>query len=266
MKRTTIHVCTKDRPSELALLLQSLRTQTYQAWDLLILDDGQNDLSNNYFIQCLLNRIKIEGHYVHVYKNKTTMGVCFARNKCIEIDYFDNPYNCRLDDDVILDPDYLEKLLKVISKGYDIASGVTPMIGQSDVILPVEVDKLNVKKFNKQGDIIKYGDDCGYQYSESKILPADEFRSCALMKKKVTDIISYPNNLSPTGFREEAFFSLSAKWKGFKIGVHTQAIVWHFATPSGGVRSEDYQQRVNSDNTYFFKWAKKMYKEHGDLK
>ena len=34
--RVTIHVCTRDRWSELGLLLQSLRTQTYKEWDIFI--------------------------------------------------------------------------------------------------------------------------------------------------------------------------------------------------------------------------------------
>ena len=36
MDRITIHICTRDRWSEFALLLQSLRSQNYQEFDLII--------------------------------------------------------------------------------------------------------------------------------------------------------------------------------------------------------------------------------------
>ncbi|GAG87709.1 unnamed protein product [marine sediment metagenome] len=85
------------------------------------------------------------------------------------------------------------------------------------------------------------------------------------MKKEVVKTIKYENNLSPTGFREEAFFSLRAKWAGFQIGVHTGAIAYHLQSPSGGVRDKDYAARVQSDDEYFKKWAKEMYNKNGGL-
>mgnify|MGYP001588062354 FL=1 len=36
---------------------------------------------------------------------------------------------CRVDDDTILHPDYLERLLKVLDQGYDLASGITAPFG-----------------------------------------------------------------------------------------------------------------------------------------
>jgi len=268
MKRITVYVNTKDRSTEIALLLQSLRTQQYKCWDLIILDESEQPIMNQYFIQLLVNQIKLENHYVRYHHNTLRLGVCHARNMIISLDYFDNPLSLRLDDDVIIESDYLTKLSHVISKGYDIASGVTPLIGRPTIkrhishVMPI----INRKKFDKFGNIISYGDDCGHKYIENKIIPANEFRSCALMKKVVVDKIGYENNLSPTGFREEAFFSLRAQWQHkFKIGVHTTAMAYHFASPAGGCRSGDYGQRVQSDNSYFYKWVKKMYKKFGDL-
>ncbi len=154
-------------------------------------------------------------------------------------------------------------------KDFDIASGVTPLI-HSPTPKKKRYDKpiINEKRFNKKGDIIHYGDDCGYLYEDSNSvgIPANEFRSCALMKKEVVKKIKYETNLSPVGFREEAFFSLRAQWEGgFKIGVDTNAIAWHFQSPNGGCRNADYVNMVQSDDKYFKKWAKKMYKKYGDL-
>jgi len=267
-KRISIHIAIKERASEPALLIQSLRTQTYQDWDLVILDGNKIPLATNHFFISLINRVKLERHGVNIIKDDLNKGVCYARNKIIKEDYFNNPFVCRLDDDTIIQPDYLDKLMVVIKSGYDIASGVTPLLGYPELIRSTKKVKpiINKKEFNTKGEITKYGDDCGYAYLEKEIISTHEFRSCALIKKEVIEKIQYEENLSPTGFREEAFFSFRAIYAGFKIGVHTGAIAYHIACPSGGVRSTDYGIRAQSDDNYFKKWVKKLYKKNGPIK
>ena len=256
--RITLHVCTRNRPTELALLLQSLRTQTFKNWDLVIIDESDYNLTDNHFLNCMLMRVYNEGHYVNICKNNLRLGVCNARNLAIEKDYFNNEFICRVDDDVVLESNYLEKLLKVIKKGYDIASGVTPSMFNPIVERDVKHVKpiINRKLLDHEFNIVKYGDDCGVGYLSEDVISADEFRSCALMKKEVVQQVKYENNLSPVGFREEAFFSFRARQKGFKIGVNTKAIAWHIQCPSGGCRYPDYMQKVQSDDNYFRKWIK----------
>jgi len=219
---------------------------------------------------CVLNRAKYEGHCVRVIRQDINLGICQSRNFIIEKDYFENPLSCRLDDDVIIEPDYLEKLLRVIDAGYDIASGVTPlMIHPEHKRTLTKIDKIfNKKEFDKEGKLIKNNDDCGFAYigNTDKIYPAQEFRSCAMIKREVTDKVKYETNLSPTGFREEGFFSLRALWMGFKIGIMPSAIAYHIQCSMGGVRSPDYGQRVQSDNAHFESWIQEMYKEKGKWK
>ena len=133
MTKISIHICTKDRATELGLLLQSIRTQTYQNFNILILDESSNSqVMQFYFIQYLIQRLKLEGHDVKLIRNEIPVGVSMARQQLVDyyMEHCNEPLSCRLDDDVIIQPDYLEKLVEVINKGYDIASGVTtPFIG-----------------------------------------------------------------------------------------------------------------------------------------
>ena len=132
--RISIHIATKDRHTELALVLQSLRTQTNQNWDLIILDDASGSpLTNAYFLNGILNRLKLEGHKIKMLRNNTSFGCCYARNKCIEEDDFGNPFTLRLDDDILPNPNYIEKLMDVIDAGYDMASGVVPTFNTPEV-------------------------------------------------------------------------------------------------------------------------------------
>jgi len=234
-KRISLHIATRNRPSELALLLQSLRTQSIQNWDLVICDESQKPMQTNFIIDRILNQIRIENHYVHIFHNSDRFGICNARNLLIEKDYFNNQLICRLDDDVIIENNYLELLYNVIKEGYDIASGITPALGiptqkrKIKTVLPT----INKKEFDEENNLIKQNDDCGYDYLEKcqEVIPTHEFRSCAMMRKQVTDAIKYPDNLSKIGFREEGFFSTKAIQYGFKIGININAKALHFQSP-----------------------------------
>lgn len=283
-QRVSIHIATKDRHSEIACLLTSLRNQTYQDWDLVLVDESEAPLMTHVPTTHLLNRIRQERHKVNYMKNNMLKGVCHARNICIDNDHFENPLTMRVDDDVVLDSDYIEKLVDVINQGYDLASGVTPLMVQPEFVRdPARLNGVvNVLEWDDEGEITKYGDDCGMCYDESAYVkrelangfshepvtavpfPAHHFRSCALYKSEIHDKdIRYECNLSPVGFREESFFSLRIRYKGYKIGVDLTAKAWHFQTPSGGCRYDNYSQLVAQDNASFEKWAKKMFKAHG---
>ena len=266
--RISIHICSKDRHSEVALLLQSLRSQTIQNWDVILLDDASGaPIINCYFISSLLTRLKLENHRIKIIRNNISFGCCSARQKCIDEDDFENEYTLRLDDDVILEKDYIEKLLMVINSGYDMSSGVVPLLNMPEVkrevkfVLPI----INRKEFDSEGNIIKYGDDCGFCYIEEEIIPTHEFRTNCLYKSEINNKVRYPDNLTSVAFREEAFFSMKAIIDGYKIGIHTGAIAYHLQTPSGGNRRPDYQDCVKLDNETWYKWMKIQYQKHGDF-
>ena len=266
--RITIHIATKDRHTELALVLQSLRTQTNQNWDLVILDDASGTPTTNaYFLNGILNRLKLENHKIKMIRNNISFGCCSARNKCIKEDNFGNPFTLRFDDDILPAPDYIEKLMDVINAGYDMASGVIPQFNVPEIKREIKFvgDVINRKDFNNEGDIVNYGDDCGYCYLEDKILLTPEFRTNCLYKSKINKKVKYPDGISHVAFREEGHFSMRAILEGYSIAVNTAAVCYHLATPSGGNRCTDYHQKVQLDNEVFYKWMKQMFKKNGNF-
>ena len=266
--RITVHICSKDRHTELFGVLQSLRSQTNQNWDIVLLDDASGaPIVNAYFLNSILTRLKLENHKIRLLRNNNSFGCCHARNQCIEQDDFENPLTLRLDDDILIEPDYIQKLLDVIDAGYDMASGVIPNLNTPEVKREVKFvgDVINRHKFDESGKLIAQADDCGYCYIEDVILPAHQFRTNLLYKSEINKKVKYPDNLTSVAFREEGFFSLSAIIEGYKIGVHTNAVCYHLQTPSGGNRRQDYAQCVTLDNETFVKWCKKQYDKHGDF-
>jgi len=266
--RITIHLASKDRHTELFGVLQSLRTQTNQNWDLIILDDASGSpITNAYFLNMMFNRLKLENHKIKLLRNDVSFGCCYARNKCIDEDDFENPLTLRLDDDILLQPDYIEKLLDVIEAGYDMATGVIPQFNLPEVKREIKFvgDIINKHEFDIEGNLILQNDDCGSCYIENVILPTHQFRTNALYKSEINKKVKYPNNLTTVAFREEGFFSFGALIEGYKIGVNTAAICYHLSTPSGGNRRQDYAQCVQLDNETFKKWCTKKFKQYGNF-
>jgi len=270
VKKIDIMICTKDRPSELALLLQSLRTQTFQNFDIYIYDDRSGiPITQHHFMQQVLNRIKLENHIVTILRNDIPYGVTRLRRKMADKITEIGEGDCilRLDDDNLLEPNYIERLVETIEAGYDIASGVVPVCG-------IPIMKRNTKfvkpfisdvKLNENGDIIYFGDDCGMEYMQHEIIPSPNFRSMALMKKDVHRKVQYEDNLGFCSFREEQFFSFKALFEGFKIGVHTGAVAYHLNTPSGGERTDAYYGGSQANHELLNRMCKKHFVDKGDF-
>jgi glycosyltransferase involved in cell wall biosynthesis len=233
------------------LLFQSLRTQTVQDWDLVINDESETAIINYAFMQNMINQLKMEGHGIIYKKENWSFGTAQARNRCIALDDWNNSLVLRLDDDIVLEPDYIEKLQEVLRAGFDIASGVTPRFGMpmmrrsTEFVMPL----INEVKLNEKGEFVQNGDDCGWAYLESEIIRTHHFRSCALYKAEIHKDFTYEDNLSKVGFREEEFFSFRALMSNRKIGVHTGAVAWHNVIPSGGDRIPDYMEcaKINQE-------------------
>lgn len=267
--RVTVHVCTKDRHSELFGLLTSLKYQIYKNFDILILDDASGTpITQCYFLGAIINRLKLEGHKVKIVRNDISFGCCAARNKCIDEDDFGNEYVLRCDDDVLLESNYIEKLVNVIEvNGYDMASGVVPLLAHPEIKREVRFigSIMNEHKLDDKGNLIMNKDECAYCYLESKILPTHQYRTNCLYKSKINNEIRYPDNLTSVAFREEGFHSFSAIIKGYKIGIDTSAVAFHLQTPSGGNRRTDYTECVKIDEQTWRSWIKKQFKKHGDF-
>lgn len=264
--RVTIHCTTKDRHSEIALCLQSLRTQTFQDWDLILLDDASGThLTTHHPTNSLINRIKLENHRVKTLRNDISDGVCGARNKLIQEDTFDNEFVLRIDDDCVYEPDYIEKLMSMMND-CDLATGVVPLMYYPELIRDVVPDTICLHELNDKGELIKREDELAYTYLDEQVVDCHQFRTNCLYRKEITDEgVKYPTTLTKSGFREELWFSFQSIIKGYKIKAHLGAVSYHLQTQSGGCRSPTYNENVMLDEDTTNKWIKKMYEEHGDF-
>lgn len=264
--RITVHLCTKDRHAETFGVLESLRKQSIDNWDLILLDDASgNPVTQAYFIQSIVNRLKLEGHKVKLLRNDFSKGVCAARNRLIDEDDFDNKYTFRCDDDVLLEDDYLEHLMNGINIGYDAMSGVIPMLAHPEWKREYTPKLINEHILDSEGNLLENKDECGFCYVNYQIVPTHQFRTHCLYKSEINKKVRYPDNLTFTGFREEGFFSMGMILAGYTIGVNTGAVAYHLSCPSGGVRVQNYAENVQIDDATFKTWLKKKFEEKGDF-
>lgn len=270
MHKVDIMICSKDRPTEIALLLQSLRTQTFQEFDVYIYDDRSGvGYQNHHFLASIFNRMKLENHKIKLWRNDIPQGVTKLRKIMAEkvMEEGVGDLILRLDDDNILQADYIERLVKVIDSGYDIASGVVPNMAMPFTKRDTKFVKpfISDVRLNKEGNIEYFGDDCGMEYIQDEIIPSPNFRSLALIKKEVHKQVEYESNLGFCSFREEQFFSFKALIKGFKIAVDTGAIAYHLQTPSGGERTPEYQNGLNKNHELLNELTRKLFLRNGNF-
>jgi len=259
-----IHICYRDRPTELSNLLDSLYTQTYKNFRVLISDDASGTpMATYHFLNCIIMRLKLSGNEVVINRNDFGLGVSKNRQKLVDMSMKDDvcEYICRVDDDVHLESDFLERLIKVIEEGYDLASGVTPPMAGPTLKREIIPEIGNRVVLDNDGNYIFNGDDFGMLFFDEKIIPAHHFRSSALYKKEIHKKVNYtPTKLTKHGFREEQIFSYKCLMNGFKIGVDTGAIAWHQNTPSGGERFAESNELIKHNEGVLLDFTK----EHKD--
>ncbi len=264
-----IHICYRDRPTELGLLLLSLYTQTYKNFRILISDDASGTpMATYHFLNCMIMRLNLSGTNVIINRNDFGLGVSKNRQRLVDMSIKDDvcEFICRVDDDVILEDDFLERLIKVINEGYDLASGITPPMAGPTLKREIIPEIGNRVVLDNDGNYIFNGDDFGMMFFDEKIIPAHHFRSSALYKKEIHEKVNYtPTKLTKHGFREENLFSYKCIVEGYTIGVDVQAIAHHMMTPSGGERFQDSSELIKQNQKVFEEQTREMFKKHGNF-
>lgn len=268
--RVSVHICAKDRSAELAQLLTSLKMQSFKDWDLVIVDGSQpNPLHVFKFVRDAITRIRSEKHGVQYIKEQTPLGVCQARNRALNEDKFKNPVIARVDDDAILEPDWLEKLVKLMErKNTGGAGGIVPVWGSPPIYRNTNLVHgiFNRITFNEKGELEKLSDDGGYLYTPPMVLNSHHLRSCFLFDREAAlNVGGFPTYYGTSGFREETDFSVKLLMQDLHLWTDTSAIAWHNICPSGGVRAPDYIEQVQRADKAFKTRIEHWYKT-GKLK
>lgn len=265
--RIDVSITSRDRWTELINLLQSLRFQTFQDFDILIVDGSQTPIQYCEPFNKIVTLLRFEGHKVIVERAKVLNENCAARNQCYALG--DNPFILRMDDDTFFNkPSDLQNLHDaMIQYNADGVGAVTPTLGNPELVRSNKFVHpiINKVEFDSEGNV-SLSDDCGYTYVNYEVIPAQHLRSSFIFKREIWEKIKFdvPGTVA---FREESVWCLNAAWAGYKrLFVHTGVKFLHLQTSSGGCRlaPEEYQKFVWLDDEAFKIRMKRKYKKLGD--
>jgi glycosyltransferase involved in cell wall biosynthesis len=110
-----ILIPTYRRPAALAVTLTSLVAQTCRDFRIVILDQTEDsDLVTSGEVQAVIRVLRAHGHVVEVYKHLPRLGM--AEQRQFLLNQVIAQYSLFLDDDLILEPDVVERMLIAIQE------------------------------------------------------------------------------------------------------------------------------------------------------
>jgi len=239
MPEVSIIILTFNSSRFIKLCLDSVFSQNYQDFEVILVDNGSKDGTVNF--------IKENHPLVKLIENRENLGACKARNQAIEI--AEGNRILTLDCDIILEKNFLNKIMGFAEKCEGSVGMIQPKILKEDkkTIYSCGIYLSKLKRFY---DIGKGVLDNG-QFNTSKYI----FGTCsaaALYKREMLKDI-----VENTGYFDERFFFLvedvdlswRAQKKGWEALFYPEAACYHFGNSSG--YDKKIRQYLCFRNRYF---------------
>lgn len=258
--RASIHIITRDRVNSLAVLLGSLCTQTTKDFDIVILDNGRNvKVGQDHMCGAALRRLQLEGVRVHLVESKAEhRDIGAYRNECVNSDPFNNQIGIRIDDDSLLEPNYIEILVNGFTEpDIGVVGGIVPYIfvPKTYILQPAKFNEITsdydwvdncvtfVRFINDDGKDLHY---------QATYFPSGHIRSSYAYRMDLAKKIRFPEWSGFTGFTEETVFCIKVWMNGYKVLINPNAVAWHYSIPGGGGRDKVVSQaqidKIKTDN------------------
>ncbi len=249
-EKIAVAIPTRNRPGYLASLLASLSQQTYRHWSLVVNDQSDPPARESDAVRDLLQLIRQEHEVTEIF-SETGWD---RHQRCMQAVPDGVEWIVRVDDDVLLSPTFLEKLMRPwrLLPGKDLAAvgGCYPEPQRRPVDLDVQLtDASRVPRFDRPTWKLQ-----GFQYdTEPEILEVESLFGPAICYRR--EAIERIGGWAVEGFsdqahREESDACARLFLAGYEILVTTEAIAWHLYAPGGGartVRKTDHGSFLASD-------------------
>jgi len=250
--RVLIDIVTRDRHSYLCSLLVSLLSQTFQDWDIVIqCDDADESMLSNHQIMLLIHRCQHEGHKWRIIRS-FRQGPHMAHDRTLQMAKDDPNYKyklvCRIDDDIYIKPDYLEKIYQLFldDQHADVAAvgGVymDPKRSEKEQTPPADFET-SIEYAGKIDHNVPWPYICNYPKGTKPRLVEHLYSSFMYRVEAAAAIGGYCKRFSQIGHREESDFSYRFFLGGWKLLIQPEAVGFHFSAPSGGIRSNTINDR-----------------------
>lgn len=251
-----ITLFSRNRPNYVMQNLMSLSQQTYQDWDLLLVDDASSPaIADDEGVSNVLSRLKSDGHGVNIRRFNQNLGIALARKFVLK----GNPetlwkYCFDLNDDHFLENDCIEIMMNTITRSKKIGcvGSATPWISWDEwkVFRKYEEfkEEFNIIRKNDDGTIKSLSRETDHIYLDNKervLTKPIKVEHCSqfIYKLGLFNPDSIPEDYSVLSFTEETDLCLRIRKAGYKAYFQPNAINWHMMAPSGGVREKIHKKR-----------------------
>ena len=233
MKKVSIHLVTWNGEKYLAECLNSILEQTFKDYLLIIIDNGSVDktlqiIERNFF--------PLFNEKIRLIKNKENLGFSRAHNQAIL--WTNSEYVLVLNQDVILEKDFLAELMKFCDQQKNIGSVTGKILRwdfeSSDDLKSSQktdiIDSLGLKVFKSQ-KVIDSGSglkDAG-EFKENKEIFGVS-ATCALYNRQALNDIRYQDEFFDNDFfsyKEDVDLAYRLRWRGWPSFYVPGAVVYH---------------------------------------
>ncbi|MCU0661237.1 MAG: glycosyltransferase family 2 protein [Myxococcota bacterium] len=253
-------VPSRGRNPNLCVLLQALRTQTFQGFDVTVLDDNPDtSLRDDFTVRAMLDLLELEGHRCRILRGPC-QGLMYAQNTLLMASK--KRLVARLDDDTVPQPHTLERLMKILledNKG-DVAavSGPIPaFVGGklADYALPDPQSLAQYAAFETP--------QTRYVHPEGAAPRRMTSLYSSFIYKRAWFVTAGGFSLSYSRIaeKEDADITLRVAFLGGVLVFVPSALSWHLKAPMGGIRhlsNEERQQLFTADYLNFVERAKTL--------
>ena len=123
--KVSILIPTYNRIHALIATLTALSAQTFRDFEIIISDQSEQFVAEDDIIQTLQRLFEIQGSIVHILQNFPNQGI--AQQRQFLLDQSKGEYCLFLDDDILLEPDVLSRMLKALEEEKTGFAGMAPI-------------------------------------------------------------------------------------------------------------------------------------------
>lgn len=243
---SSVVICTKNRINELKECIDSLLKQSVKPEEIIIVDASDNEITKRY----VEDIAKGCPNFIYLHSKKASLthqrnlGVAKAKGEIILF----------LDDDVVLDKDYIKYILDVYIKDKEVVIG-----GVQGTITNLKRDIWLLRFFKKMFFLPTYGNgkmQCSgfpaYLLNPPTIMQTELLTGCSSYRKRVFDDFEFDETLVGYSYMEDDDFSyrVSKKWKLYQTPF---AKLLHKQTPISRQSKERYYTMRVFNHYYLFR-------------
>lgn len=275
MAKLSVHLVTWNGAKYVPFLFESLRKQTFKDWELSILDNASQDMMRE-TMRKELQSFPFAYQYI---ESKENTGFAGGHNRLFQKTQAE--YFLCLNQDMVLEPDCFEKLIKFMDEHSDVAA-VSPRLMKWDFSAREytnTIDTLGLKVFRSRRVIEKYtGKDWNVMKSKMRLsFRSERFRgdtalevfgvsgTLPLFRTKAMQSIAFADGTffdeSYHSYKEDVDVAFRLRSAGYKSYTLLDAVAYHDRSAAGPQKTHDFAALKNKKNQST--WVKyHSYKNH----